>query len=104
MNAKSVFGTTGNRYGGSPALLLYSLRGIMVRHTKAQHLGGAPTLALPPKTERTVTIEFTAAERAAYAQVHAQAKKQYDQVCICSPPTFSIATSHSRMHARTAAH
>jgi SNF2 family DNA or RNA helicase len=46
---------TGHGYGVSLIPLLYTLRHIMVRHTKAQTISGVSVLALPDKTEELVS-------------------------------------------------
>jgi SNF2 family DNA or RNA helicase len=74
---KRVFTATGNHYGGTPLPLLYCLSRCMIRHTKAQQLGGAPVLSLPPKTEEKIEVIFNAEERAADDKVHKAAKAQF---------------------------
>ncbi len=78
-NVRRVFGAQGNNYSGSPIPLLYALSRTMIRHTKQQTLGGAAVLALPPKTEEKVGVEFTAEERKAYAAAHKDAVAQFEQ-------------------------
>ena len=88
-HATHVFGTTGNRYGGSPDLLLYTLRRLMVRHTKTQTLGGKAVLELPPKTEVTISVELTAAERKVYNTCLADAKAQFNTILARGPAAVS---------------
>jgi SNF2 family DNA or RNA helicase len=81
---KRVFTNTGNHYGGTPLPLLYCLSRCMIRHTKAQQLGGAPVLALPPKTEVEVPVDFSPEERAAYDKAHKAAKEQFGKASRCA--------------------
>lgn len=46
--------TQGMYSGRSNMQLLYTLRKVLIRHTKAQVLGGQAVLQLPPKTEELV--------------------------------------------------
>ena len=87
--ASHVFGNTGNRYGGSPDLLLYTLRRLMVRHTKTQTLGGKAVLELPPKTEVTIPVELTAEERKVYDKCLADAKGQFTRILARGPAAVS---------------
>jgi SNF2 family DNA or RNA helicase len=87
--ATHVFGTTGNRYGGSPDLLLYTLRRLMVRHTKTQTLGGKAVLELPPKTEVTIPVELSAEERKVYDKCLADAKGQFTRILARGPAAVS---------------
>ena len=80
LHAKRVFGTTGNRYGGNPLVLLYTLSRCMCRHTKAQQLGGVAVLELPPKTDQTIECDFTADERKAYDQALMAARAQFNKI------------------------
>ncbi len=79
-HVKRVFSATGSHYGGSPITLLYALSRTMVRHTKAQTLGGTAVLSLPPKKEVCIGVDFSADERAAYDKAHAAAKAQFDLI------------------------
>ena len=56
------------------------LRAITMRHTMAQQRDGAALLALPPKLEEVIEIDFEPAELNAYRQMHTVAKKRFDQL------------------------
>jgi len=88
-HAQHVFGTTGNRYGGTPETMLYTLRFLMVRHTKTQTLGGKAVLELPPKTEITIQVELSAGERKAYNTALAEAKSQFARILANGPAAVS---------------
>ena len=52
---------------------------ITVRHTKNQVINGRKILELPPKHEEKIEVELSAAERAKYRELHAEAKRTFEQ-------------------------
>ncbi|CAL5222943.1 g5380 [Coccomyxa viridis] len=60
-------------------VLLYTLGRMLMRHTKAQVLGGQAVSQLPPKTEETIAVSFSQQEAQVYLKVHADAKAAFEK-------------------------
>ncbi|GLI60102.1 hypothetical protein VaNZ11_002121 [Volvox africanus] len=65
--------------------LLYTLRHMMIRHTKALDLAGDGALQLPPKTIMDVPVLLTAREQEAYRQVHKEAQRGWEKLKAAGP-------------------
>ena len=63
-----------------PPLALAFMRATMIRHARTATVGGERVLSLPPKTERTVLIDFAAEERQAYERILGNAKRLYTAI------------------------
>ena len=68
-----------NRAVRSPTLAIATMLAITVRHTKNQVINGRKILELPPKHEEKIEVELSAAERAKYRELHAEAKRTFEQ-------------------------
>lgn len=56
------------------------LQGLMMRHRMSQIRNGRMLLALPPKIEEVVYIDFNTAEKKAYLDIHKTARKRYEAI------------------------
>ena len=63
-----------------PPLALAFMRATMIRHARTATVGGQRVLSLPPKTERTVLVDFTAEERQAYKRILDNANELYKAI------------------------
>ncbi|KXZ53508.1 hypothetical protein GPECTOR_7g958 [Gonium pectorale] len=70
----------GRYYQLTPLPLLYALRHAMIRHTKAQNLGGEGVLQLPPKAETDVPVLLTEEEKALYRRAHKEAARGWQKL------------------------
>ncbi|GLC42798.1 hypothetical protein PLESTM_001380900 [Pleodorina starrii] len=60
--------------------LLYALRHTMIRHTKAQNLGGEGVLQLPDKTETDVPVDLSPQEEDLYRKIHKEAAANWRKI------------------------
>ncbi|GIL83947.1 hypothetical protein Vretimale_10963 [Volvox reticuliferus] len=65
--------------------LLYTLRHMMIRHTKTQNLAGGGVVYLPSKTETDVPVFLTAREQDLYRQVHKAAQRGWEKLKAAGP-------------------
>ena len=80
---------------GATRALVAALRPRMIRHTKAQRIGGAVALALPDEVVSTVTLEQSAAERAEYKAVLARGAYRVNSMRGGGKPCFALAMALS---------
>ncbi|GIL56371.1 hypothetical protein Vafri_11730 [Volvox africanus] len=66
-------------------ILLYTLRHLMIRHTKALDLAGDGALQLPPKTTTDVPVLLTAGEQELYHRVHKEAQRGWEKLKAAGP-------------------
>ncbi|KAG2497725.1 hypothetical protein HYH03_004461 [Edaphochlamys debaryana] len=87
---KSWFANSAQRHAGaSPLPLLYALRCALVRHTKAQSLGGQGVLTLPDKREEDVPVRLSPEEQALYRRVHREAVWGWEKLKAVGPAFVS---------------
>ncbi|KAG2441423.1 hypothetical protein HYH02_010011 [Chlamydomonas schloesseri] len=65
--------------------LLFAMRYALVRHTKAQSLGGEGVLQLPNKTEAEVPVYLTAEEQELYKRIQQQAAEGWRKLKAVGP-------------------
>jgi len=80
---------------GATRALVAALRPRMIRHTKAQRIGGAVALALPDEVVSTVTLEQSAAEQAEYKAVLSRGAYRVSSVRGGGKPCFAVAMAIS---------
>ena len=64
----------GHHHRGAWDKFVAALRRVMIRHTKAQRIGGAAALSLPDEVVSTVVLDQTAAEQQIYRSAFAQSE------------------------------
>ena len=79
-NISSMLGSSGrNKTGVVPEHISYMLKPILLRHAQNQKYAGTDTtlMSLPPKTERTINIEFDDDEIKEYDVIEKKAQQFY---------------------------
>ncbi|GLC36509.1 hypothetical protein PLESTB_000156300 [Pleodorina starrii] len=66
--------------GSTVMPLLYALRHTMIRHTKAQNLGGEVVLQLPDKTETDVPVGLSPQEEDLYRKIHREVAANWRKI------------------------
>ena len=80
---------------GATRALVAALRPRMIRHTKAQRIGGAVALALPDEVVSTVTLEQSSAERAEYKAAVSRGAYRVSSMRGGGKPCFALAMALS---------
>ena len=65
------------------------LPALMMRHTADMRIGGVQVLTLPPKTERTVLVDLSREERAAYDTLNATMQQRWRQIAAEGPSSVA---------------
>jgi hypothetical protein len=85
----SVHGDAHTSLAERTSVAAFTLRKLLIRHTKDQVLGGEAVLRLPPITHEDVPVVLNADERAAYLETYAAASAAWRRLAAAGPAVVS---------------